>query len=471
MSRRYVVTMVSPRGTFALDVTAATGPAAISEARRHFNREHGLASLTPGKRTYRVRLSILDDGPAVEPAPEIHDDEEGGAWPVWPGDVDASEGEPAEAPVPVAQVQAEREAEAARAAGWRFDDARAAWGCRTIKEGGRHRGIWYGYQGADYVRSFDTEAEALAWRNAPAMVQQPVQQQQGGDSREAYRTARARLLAQALEGRHEGTANLEYGLVPAAVTFFESHRSAQREMVALRMRQSAPSGLCQDRAVVPYAGPVAVEARVIEAATRADFDEACAAATMEHGAEALCHSCEGGTVEFRWPRVTVRWRFLNVSVEPGSLAHYRSDRAYILASIGRFRAAGNADGVEQEQDELRILRLAFPEITGAKLRTVAESRPLIEINPRQPVLDDLPPAPRVPFGPVLALPAPAPRPIGDVLQSLAAEFGPPVTMRRPALALRPAPRGFLDRFTLAEAVALYAASILAGLAFVALAAL
>lgn len=51
------------------------------------------------------------------------------------------------------------------------------------------------------------------------------------------------------------------------------------------------------------------EPRVIEAATRAEFDTACGAAVAEHGREAPKHSCKGGVMEMRWPHVIVRWRF------------------------------------------------------------------------------------------------------------------------------------------------------------------
>ena len=95
-------------------------------------------------------------------------------------------------------------------------------------------------------------------------------------------------------------------------------------------------------------------------------------------------------------------------------------------------------------------------------------RPLVEINPRPaPVLDVLPPSPRYPFAPVLDVPAPAPRPMADAWQSLAVEFGPPLTMHRTAMALRPDPRGFLDFLTVAEAFALYLAAACFGLALVA----
>lgn len=92
-------------------------------------------------------------------------------------------------------------------------------------------------------------------------------------------------------------------------------------------------------------------------------------------------------------------------------------------------------------------------------------RPLVEINPRPAaVLDVLPPAPARPFAPFLDLPAPAPRSMADVWQSLAVEFGPPLVMRRPALALRPEPRGPLDFLTIGEAFALYLAAACFGLA-------
>lgn len=92
-------------------------------------------------------------------------------------------------------------------------------------------------------------------------------------------------------------------------------------------------------------------------------------------------------------------------------------------------------------------------------------RPLVEINPPPAVvLDVLPPAPARPFAPFLDLPAPAPRSMADVWQALAVEFGPPLVMHRPALALEPEPRGPLDFLTIGEAVALYLAAACFGLA-------
>lgn len=80
------------------------------------------------------------------------------------------------------------------------DAKRAAWGGRTVKEAGRRGGIWYGYQGQDYARTFHSEAEALAWRNAPTMVPQPCQQQQA----RATRPVRVSIRDNALGGLWQG---------------------------------------------------------------------------------------------------------------------------------------------------------------------------------------------------------------------------------------------------------------------------